>query len=86
MIFTVQRAISWSPPLESWWRLDADLLFVFKKYPKIGKGRICFNLMLLRDGKVCHLNKRKFLNIHMWAHMPLIKLTLLVLSAAGTFP
>lgn len=31
MIFIVQRAISWSSPLESWWKLEAELLFVCLK-------------------------------------------------------
>lgn len=102
MIFSVQRAISWSSPLESWWELEAELLFVslktspvifrqngnrvLKKHPKTGKGGTWFNLMLSKDRKVCHLNKRKFLNVDPWTDMPLIRLPLSVLVPAGKSP
>lgn len=59
---------------------------VLKTHPKTGKGGTCFNLMLSKDRKVSQLNTRKFLNVDPWTNVPLIKLPLSVLVAAGASP
>ena len=59
---------------------------VLKKHTRTRKGGTCFSLMLSKDRKVCHLNKRKFLNVDPWTNMPLIRLSSSVLMTSGESP